>query len=52
MRPDDSVPNKAGIAPGLDVRGDGGYIVAPPSNHSSGSTYRWKNNAEPAPPPT
>lgn len=26
---------------GLDVRGDGGYIVAAPSRHVSGRAYRW-----------
>jgi hypothetical protein len=29
------------LAPGLDVRGDGGYIVAPPSRHPSGRRYQW-----------
>lgn len=34
------MPNSAGkIGPGLDVRGDHGYIVAPPSFHISGRPY-------------
>jgi len=36
------VPNRAALAPGIDVRGDGGMIVAPPSVHSSGARYIWK----------
>ncbi len=36
------VPNSVGrLGPGLDVRGDGGLIVAPPSRHASGGRYVW-----------
>jgi putative DNA primase/helicase len=37
------------IAPHIDVRGDGGYAVAPPSTHETGVQYRWLNNLPPAP---
>lgn len=30
------------LGPGLDIRADGGYIVAPPSRHASGKIYRWE----------
>jgi hypothetical protein len=29
------------LAPGIDVRGDGGYVLAPPSVHPSGHVYCW-----------
>jgi hypothetical protein len=31
------------IAPGIDVRGEGGMVIAPPSTRSDGA-YRWLNN--------
>jgi hypothetical protein len=36
------IRNSAGrLAPGLDIRGDGGFIVLPPSEHVSGQQYEW-----------
>ncbi len=29
------------IGKGLDTRGDGGYVIAPPSVHPSGAAYTW-----------
>lgn len=39
------VTRQSDLGPGLDVRGDGGYIVAPPSAHVSGGKYAWVNDA-------
>ncbi len=40
------VANSAGkLGPGLDIRGDGGYVVAPPSVHpATGARYVWDND--------
>ncbi len=38
--PSERIGNSVGkLAPGIDIRGDGGYVVAPPSNHASGDRY-------------
>lgn len=40
------------MRPGIDFRGDGGYVVVPPSNHQSGRSYEWAIDMdEPAPLP-
>ena len=35
--------NRAGVLPGVDFRGLGGYVVAPPSLHPNGHRYSWIN---------
>jgi hypothetical protein len=47
LSPPAPLRNKAGIAAGIDLRGEGGMVVAPPSIHPSGGRYRWRPGHEP-----
>ena len=35
------IKTRSNIFQGIDFRGDGGYIIAPPSAHYSGDRYYW-----------
>lgn len=39
--PGGHVGNRAGLRAGIDLRGDGGCVVLPPSIHPSGNAYAW-----------
>jgi len=52
--PEQHVRTGIRVAPGLDVKASGGYVVAPPSVGSNGRPYEWivpPEEAEPADPP-
>ena len=42
-----AVRSDAALAPGIDVRGAGGLVVAPPSLHASGHLYGWRVGRSP-----
>lgn len=44
----DGLQNKAGVREGVDIRSDGGYVIAPPSRTDIGS-YEWSLIEEPQP---
>lgn len=41
------VPNRVAILPGVDIRSDGGLVVAPGSIHISGAHYDWMPGCSP-----
>ncbi len=46
LDPKDEFHNRIGIREGIDIRAEGGYVVAPPSPHPSGKIYRFVNRPE------
>lgn len=38
------VNNAVRLAPGIDLRADGGYVLLPPSVHPNGHSYAWQGN--------
>lgn len=47
--PGGKVKNRAGILPGVDIRADGGFVVAPGSIHPSGIRYQWHASPDEVP---
>jgi hypothetical protein len=43
--------NKGQLGKGIDIKGDGGYIIAAPSNHHTGGRYTWQKLTMSAPAP-
>jgi len=39
--------NRSGALPGVDLKTDGGYVVAPPSMHATGRRYTWGEYTSP-----
>ena len=47
QHPGGRVPcSQSAIAPGVDIKGDGGYVVLPPSVHPDGGSYAWEFSSD------
>lgn len=42
-----AITNANQFPKGIDTRGDGGYVIAPPSRHVSGRCYEWEGSSDP-----
>lgn len=49
--PEKSISNNSRTIPGCDFRGEGGYVVAPPSENGAGRAYEWIVRLEDTPLP-
>ena len=46
LHPGKPMHNKVGLVAGIDLRADGGLVVAPPSVHPSGRFYAWEHHPD------
>lgn len=44
--PGEEIITVRGVFPGVDIRGDGGYVCGVGTNHYSGAVYQWENPLE------
>ena len=43
---DRPIKGGSGFRDGVDIRADGGLVIAPPSHHASGRTYEWEVSSD------